>query len=35
MSTPARSSLIFPAWGLILFGSGAFLYCAYAGLLGS
>jgi len=35
MRTSTRSSLIFPAWGIILVGSGAFLYCAYAGLLGS
>jgi hypothetical protein len=35
MRTATRSFLIFPAWGLILVGSGAFLYCAYAGLLGT
>ena len=35
MKTSTRSFLIFPAWGLILVGSAAFLYCAYAGLLGS
>lgn len=35
MKTSSRSFLIFPAWGVILMGSGAFLYCAYAGLLGT
>ncbi len=35
MRTSARSALIFPAWGIILAGSAAFLYCAYAGMLGS
>jgi|TARA_Y100000589_G_scaffold236087_1_gene223513 hypothetical protein len=30
----SRSFLIFPVWGMILIGSAAFLYCAYAGLLG-
>lgn len=34
MKTSTRSFLIFPAWGMILIGSGAFLYSAYAGLLG-
>lgn len=35
MSKAKRSFLIFPAWGIILLGSGAFLYSAYAGMLGS
>lgn len=30
-----RSFLIFPVWGIILLGSGAFFYSAYAGMLGS
>jgi len=30
-----RSILIFPAWGLILLGSAAFLYSAFAGMLGA
>jgi len=34
MKTSTRSVLIFPAWGVILIGSAAFFYCAYAGLLG-
>lgn len=34
MKTSTRSALIFPAWGIILVGSAAFLYSAYAGLLG-
>lgn len=34
MKTSTRSALIFPAWGMILLGSAAFLYCAYTGLLG-
>ena len=35
MKTSSRSALIFPAWGLILMGSGAFIYCASTGLLGA
>jgi len=35
MSKPKRSFLIFPAWGIILLGSGAFFYSAYAGMLGT
>ncbi|SFR57747.1 hypothetical protein SAMN05216203_1532 [Marinobacter daqiaonensis] len=33
MRVVKRMDLIVPAWLLILTGSGAFLYCAYAGLL--
>lgn len=33
MKTTNRSYLIFPAWGFILLGSAAFIYCASAGLL--
>lgn len=33
MNMVKRSDMIIPAWLLILTGSGAFLYCAYAGLL--
>ncbi len=35
MRTSTRSFLIFPAWGMILLGSAAFLYCASAGMLGA
>lgn len=35
MRTATRSFLIFPAWAVIVIGSGAFLYTAYAGMLGS
>lgn len=35
MKTSTRSALIFPAWAVILVGSGAFLYTAYSGMLGS
>ncbi|KPQ29438.1 MAG: hypothetical protein HLUCCX14_06255 [Marinobacter excellens HL-55] len=35
MKTTTRSVLIFPAWAVILVGSAAFLYTAYAGMLGS
>jgi hypothetical protein len=35
MRTSTRSALIFPAWAVILIGTGAFLYTAYAGFLGS
>ncbi len=35
MIRPARSVLIVPAWSLILLGSCAFFYTAYAGMLGS
>jgi len=35
MKRSSRSALIFPAWGLILMGSGAFIYCASAGMLGA
>lgn len=35
VSKPKRSILIFPAWGFILLGSGAFFYSAYAGMLGA
>lgn len=35
MRVVRRSNLIIPAWTLILSGSAAFLYCAYAGLLGN
>ena len=30
-----RRDMIIPAWLMILTGSGAFLYCAYTGLLAS
>ncbi len=33
MKTVRRSDMIIPAWIVILGGSAAFLYCAYAGLL--
>jgi len=35
MRQSSRSFLIFPAWGLILLGSVAFLYSAFSGMLGS
>jgi hypothetical protein len=35
MKSSTRSVLIFPAWALILVGSGAFLYSAWTGMLGS
>ena len=35
MKTASRSVLLFPAWAVILIGSGAFFYTAYAGMLGS
>jgi len=35
MNKPKCSFLIFPAWCVILLGSGAFFYSAYAGMLGS
>lgn len=35
MRQSTRSVLIFPAWGLILLGSAAFFYTAFAGMLGS
>jgi len=34
MIKPARSAMTIPVWGLILLGSCAFLYSAYAGMLG-
>ncbi len=33
MKTVKRSDMVIPAWLMILTGSGAFLYCAYAGML--
>lgn len=35
MKNVRRNDMIIPAWILILTGSVAFLYCAYAGLLTS
>jgi hypothetical protein len=35
MRQSTRSFLIFPAWGFILLGSAAFLYSAFAGMLGT
>ncbi len=35
MRQSTRSLLIFPAWGVILLGSAAFLYSAFAGMLGT
>lgn len=33
MKTVKRNDMVIPAWLMILTGSGAFLYCAYAGML--
>ena len=33
MKTVRRSDMVIPAWIVILGGSAAFVYCAYAGLL--
>mgnify|MGYP001627809582 FL=1 len=33
MKVVKRSDMIIPAWLMILTGSGAFIYCAYAGML--
>lgn len=33
MKVIRRNDMIIPAWMMILTGSAAFLYCAYAGLL--
>lgn len=35
MNKPTRSIMTAPAWALILVGSIAFFYTAYAGMLGS
>jgi hypothetical protein len=35
MTMVKRRDMIIPAWLMILTGSGAFFYCAYAGLLSS
>jgi hypothetical protein len=35
MNKPTRSAMTAPAWGLILLGSCAFFYTAYAGMLGT
>tara|TARA_Y100001001_G_scaffold152490_1_gene165165 strand:+ start:2567 stop:2680 length:114 start_codon:yes stop_codon:yes gene_type:complete len=35
MNKPTRSAMTAPAWGLILLGSCAFFFTAYAGMLGT